>query len=148
MDSLHFLIPLDIQTLHLHNWPHILSFLSIILILSLLTTILTNYRPPLPSNAPPLFQTSDWPILGSLRFFTDRYRFYNQGILASKTGNFSFYFGKHHLVGLSGVEARKAFFEKKELNMTKGYAVFLTVTPPTPEDSKPVKEMHYDLQDQ
>ncbi|KAK3402796.1 cytochrome P450 [Sordaria brevicollis] len=147
MDSFHLLSKLDTQTLHLRDWPHILAFISIILILSLLTTYVANYRPSLPLNAPPLSKTSDWAILGSLRFFTDRYRFYNEGVLASKTGNFSFYFGKHHLVGLSGVEARKAFFEKKELNMTKGYAVFLTVTPPTPEDSKPVKEMHYDLQD-
>ncbi|CCC12428.1 hypothetical protein SMACR_06508 [Sordaria macrospora] len=144
MDSIRLLTKLDTQTLR--DWPTILTFLSILLLLYALTS-LTKRRPHLPSNTPPLFKASDWPILGSLRFFTDRYRFYNEGILSSKTGNFSFFFGRHHLVGLSGVEARRAFFENKALNMTKGYAVFLTVTPPTPEDSKPVKEMHYDLQD-
>lgn len=144
MDSLRLLTKLDTQALR--DWPTALSFLSILLLLSFLT-ILAKWPPPLPSKAPPHFKASDWHIVGSLRFFTDRYRFYNEGILSSKTGNFSFFFGKHHLVGLSGVEARRAFFESKALNMTKGYAVFLTVTPPTPEDAKPVKEMHYDLQD-
>lgn len=89
MDSIRLLTKLDTQTLR--DWPTILSFLSILLLLYALTS-LTKRRPHLPSNTPPLFKASDWPILGSLRFFTDRYRFYNEGILSSKTGNFSFFF--------------------------------------------------------
>ncbi|KAK3953971.1 hypothetical protein QBC32DRAFT_312496 [Pseudoneurospora amorphoporcata] len=133
MDSLRLLIKLDTQTLR--NWPTIPSFLTILLLslLSLLTTFLTNWRPP------SLLQSIRLANSKLPQFFTDRYRFYNKGIHSSKTGNLSFFFGKHHLTGLSGVEARRAFFENKAVDMTKRSAVFLTVTAPTLEDAKPDK---------
>jgi hypothetical protein len=44
-------------------------------------------------------------------------------------GNFGFYFGKYHIVGLGGPEGKKAFFESKHLDMNEGYNDLFTGTP-------------------
>jgi hypothetical protein len=88
-------------------------------------------RPPLPKGAPPPIKpgAGDWPVLGSLRFFSDRRSFMLNHITKSITGNFSFYFGKHHIVGLGGPDGKKTFFESKHLDMSEGYSVLFTGTP-------------------
>jgi len=50
-------------------------------------------------------------------------------ITESISGNFSFYFGKHHIVGLAGPEGKKTFFESKHLDFGQGYAALFTGTP-------------------
>jgi sterol 14-demethylase len=79
-------------------------------------------RPALPRGTPPLIKpgAGDWPILGSLRYFSDRQRFMLSHITESISGNFSFYFGKHHIVGLAGPEGKKTFFESKHLDFGQG----------------------------
>lgn len=79
-------------------------------------------RPSLPRGTPTLIKpgAGDWPVLGSLRYFSDRQRFMLSRIAESITGNFSFYFGKHHIVGLGGPEGKKTFFESKHLDFAQG----------------------------
>ncbi|EFQ35227.1 cytochrome P450 6A1 [Colletotrichum graminicola M1.001] len=85
-------------------------------------------QPPFPSNAPPLAKES-YPVLGALRFFKSRRSFCQDSSRSTKTGNYSFHVGKHRVVGLSGLEGRKAFYESKELSMFEGYSVLLSATP-------------------
>ncbi|EXK77807.1 hypothetical protein FOQG_17493 [Fusarium oxysporum f. sp. raphani 54005] len=88
----------------------------------------TVRQPPFPSNAPPLV-TESYPVLGALRFFKSRKSFCQGSSANTKTGNYSFYVGKHRVVGLSGIEGRKAFYGSKELSMFEGYSVLLNATP-------------------
>lgn len=87
----------------------------------LLYHILVQRRAP-PPKTPALIKpgAGDWPVLGSLRFFSDRQRFMLGHIAESISGNFSFYFGKHHIVGLAGSEGKKTFFESKHLDFGQG----------------------------
>jgi sterol 14-demethylase len=84
-------------------------------------------RPPLPKGTPPLIKpgAGDWPVLGSLRWFSDRQRFMLNHITESISSNFSFYFGKHHIVGLAGPEGKKTFFESKHLDFGQGFVLLL-----------------------
>jgi len=84
--------------------------------------ILLLRRPPLPPKTPVLVErgAGNWPVLGSLRFFTDRQRFMLGNIASSVSGSFSFYFGKHHIVGLGGPDGKKTFFESKHLGFNEG----------------------------
>lgn len=69
-------------------------------------------------------QISDqYPIFGALRFFSERWDFYRDAIAESKTGNFSFYLGKYGVIGFSGRQARKDFFESKILSLHEGYVL-------------------------
>lgn len=74
---------------------------------------------PLPESAPPLVK-ENLPVVGALRFFTSRGTFFKDGASLSKTGNFSFYCGKHRVVGLSGLEGRKTFYNSKDLSSHQG----------------------------
>lgn len=80
-------------------------------------------RSHLPKRSPPLIRpgAGDWPLLGSLRWFSDRQSFMLSHIASSISGNFSFYFGKHHIVGLAGPEGKKTFFESKHLDFGQGF---------------------------
>ncbi|GAB1196492.1 hypothetical protein APSETT444_005763 [Aspergillus pseudonomiae] len=98
-----------------------------------------NRQTPFPDEAPrPLAE--GYPILGVLRFFSDRYSMYFDGISLSKTGNFSFYFGKHQIVGISGLEARKVFFQSKAMNLSQGYTLLLATTPSFEASPRPADE--------
>ncbi|KAH6716086.1 hypothetical protein BKA61DRAFT_337419 [Leptodontidium sp. MPI-SDFR-AT-0119] len=72
------------------------------------------------SWAVPTLVREGYPILDMLRFFTDRRNFYLDGVAASRSGHFSFYFGKHYIIGVSGLEGRKIFYESKALDMSEG----------------------------
>lgn len=78
------------------------------------------WRPGFPKGSPKRL-TEGYPILGVVRFFSARRDFYIDGIQQSPSGQFSFYFGKHRIVALSGEQGRKSFFENKELDMPEGY---------------------------
>jgi len=85
-------------------------------------------RPSLPSNAPPL-ATESWPLIGSMQFFTARWDFFLRQMTHSPTGNFSFFAGDKIVVGLSGDESRRIFFEHKQLSLTEGYGALLGGSP-------------------
>ncbi|KAK1948823.1 cytochrome P450 6A1 [Colletotrichum sublineola] len=108
------------------HWPTTVYCGIITAVLVLLASALR--QPPFPSNAPPLAKES-YPILGALRFFKSRRSFCQDSSRSTKTGNYSFHVGKHRVVGLSGLEGRKAFYESKELSMFEGYSVLLSATP-------------------
>lgn len=81
--------------------------------------LLYFFRPNFPKQAPKLVSDS-LPIVGSLNFFTQRWDFFQSAASHSPTGQFSFYAGRYPVIGLSGDEGRKVFFESKVLNFTEG----------------------------
>ncbi|KAI1328546.1 cytochrome P450 6A1 [Xylariaceae sp. FL0255] len=105
-----------------------------------LTTAVTTFfkvfwRPALPKNAPVWYKKGDWPILGTLDFYYGRRcDWYKEAIASSKTGNFSFYVGKKQIIGISGNEGRKFYYESKDLSFSDGFAELLTGQPAQPTD--------------
>ena len=89
-------------------------------ILTLVFYIFLVQRPLLPSNAPKVY-SSDYPIFGTLGFWTARRDFWRKAIRESKTGNFSFHVGKHPVIGISGEEGRELFLNSRHLGMQEGY---------------------------
>lgn len=77
-------------------------------------------RVPFPTKAPRLV-SHNYPIVGALGFFTERWTFCKRASEQSPTGNFGFHLGKHRVVGVKGEEARRAFFESKQLGFAEGY---------------------------
>ena len=76
-------------------------------------------RPPLDPKAPSVVQ-EDHSIFGAWRFWTNRWEFFGSWIRRSASGNFSFWVGKHPIVGLSGESSRKTFFESKQFGLNEG----------------------------
>ena len=68
----------------------------------------------------PKLISDQYPIFGALRYFSARWDFYRDAIAQSKTGNFSFYLGKYGVIGFSGRQARKDYFESKILSLHEG----------------------------
>lgn len=104
------------SALSYQNWP---ASIYILLLSVLAVFIKIQWQPSFPKAAPKQIKEG-YPLLGALRLFTRRADFYNDALNHSSSGNFSFYYGKHQLVGLSGVEGRKTFFDSKDLNMSEG----------------------------
>ncbi len=78
-------------------------------------------RPPVPKNAPKLWNAYDWPLVGSaIRFYSRRRDMVMEGLAASPSGNFSFYIGRKHVVILSGPGGRKTYYDNKALNFSAG----------------------------
>lgn len=100
---------------------HVSINIVFISVITVLVSILIRlaWRPAVPKTAPKLLNEG-YPILGMLRFFSDRSNFLSHGMATTKSGNFSFYFGKHHIINVSGIDGRMAFFESKDLNMVEG----------------------------
>lgn len=97
------------------KWPASVA----ILVLSLVALFIkATWQPAYPKGAPTLVK--EWPIFGALRLFNERKSFYLDASSRSLTGNFSTYVGKYQVLGLSGPEARKLFFESRALNMSAG----------------------------
>ena len=78
-------------------------------------------RVSFPSKAPKLVN-QNYPIVGALGFFTERFTFCKRATANSPTGNYSFHLGKHPVIGVSGEEGRKVFFENRQLGFAEGYA--------------------------
>ncbi|KAF4849722.1 Sterol 14-demethylase [Colletotrichum siamense] len=111
--------------LHPQNWP---TSIWVLLLTGLAYAVgFLAYRPSFPRNAPKLFKS--YPVLGAPRFFTDRGNFLTEGRRFGRSGNWSFYFGKMRIVGLSGEPGRNLFFESRELDFTKGYGALFNATP-------------------
>ncbi|KAF6804614.1 cytochrome P450 6A1 [Colletotrichum sojae] len=102
--------------LHPQNWP---ASIWVLLLTGMAYAVgFLTYRPSFPHNAPKLFK--GYPVLGVPRFFTDRGNFLTEGRRLARSGNWSFYFGKMRIVGLSGEAGRTLFFESRDLDFTKG----------------------------
>ncbi|KAI0107076.1 cytochrome P450 6A1 [Nemania sp. FL0031] len=117
--------------LHPQQWTATVWVLVLTTAAALLTRVFR--RPALPKNAPMWYKKGDWPIVGSLEFYYGRRAdFMKEALRATKTGNFSFYIGKKQLIGISGPEGRKLFFESKDLNFPQAFAELLTGQPQAP----------------
>ncbi|KAF4635641.1 hypothetical protein G7Y89_g2441 [Cudoniella acicularis] len=107
----------------------ITTLLSVAVLLGFGVYALTfSSRYKFPSKSPKLVKEG-YPILGTLRFFTARWDFFQHARAHSTTGNFSFFLGKHPVVGLSGEKGRQIFFESRDLDFTEGYAVLFGQSP-------------------
>ncbi|KUJ10352.1 cytochrome P450 [Mollisia scopiformis] len=80
-----------------------------------------------------------YPIFGALRFFTARWDFFQQARAQTPTGNFTFFVGKHPVIGLTGEKPRQAFFQSRDLDFTEGYAVLFGQSP---ADAKKADDVH------
>ena len=78
-------------------------------------------RDLLPAKTPKSI-SNDYPIVGAFDFFSKRWDFFQQAMVHSPTGNFSFHLGKIPVIGLSGLEGRRVFLESKQLDFTAGCA--------------------------
>lgn len=96
-------------------------------------------RPTLPKNVPP-FTTEAWPIIGSMQFFTQRWEFFQRQMAHSPTGNFSFFAGDKPVIGISSDEAKRVFFEHKNMGLGEGYGALLGGSPQIKKPSKPLAE--------
>lgn len=95
-----------------------------VLVLLGLASIFASYivfspRQSFSPHSPKLI-SDQYPIFGALRYFSARWDFYRDAIAQSKTGNFSFYLGKYGVIGFSGRQARKDYFESKILSLHEG----------------------------
>ncbi|KAF2859726.1 hypothetical protein K470DRAFT_218461, partial [Piedraia hortae CBS 480.64] len=77
------------------------------------------------SKSAPALTSISRPVVGSIQFFTCRWDFFRQAISLSRSGNFSFRAGQFPIVGVSTPEARKVFFESRQLGFSEGYAALL-----------------------
>ena len=102
-------------------------------------------QPSFPTKAPRL-TTISIPFIGSKQFFTNRWDFFQAAKAASETGNFTFYAGQYPVVGVSGQEARKVFFDTptKQLGFSEGYGALLGGTPEVKREgnANPLAKVH------
>ncbi|TVY15052.1 Sterol 14-demethylase [Lachnellula arida] len=117
---------LSLDTLPL-SLPTIASLFLLTSLYLLYTFLSPSYTFPQKSPSPSTI--SHLPIVGAIQFFTRRWDFFRHSRDAAKTGNFRFFLGKNPVVGLSGVEGRKMFFESRELSMHDGYAILFGASP-------------------
>ena len=78
-------------------------------------------RPHLTAKTPA--RLPGYPVVGVPQFISARTVLFDMGTAISKTGQFSFFFGKHPIVGMTGESGRKTYFETKNLNMMKGFVL-------------------------
>lgn len=112
------------RLLFINHTSYFISIFSILLFFCLVRIVFLR-RPILPLNAPPLWKPDDWPVLGALRFFNQRTDMVLDAVAAnqssgSQSGNFSFYIGKKHVVGIGRAqEARIAFYESRDMDLVQ-----------------------------
>jgi sterol 14-demethylase len=75
-------------------------------------------RPAWPPKAPKYLP--GWPVIGSPGFFGDRWSFLKEGYSRSPFGQFSFFYGPHPIVALSGSAGRQTFYNSRSLDMNEG----------------------------
>lgn len=96
-------------------------------------------RPSLPSNAPKQAK-EQWPIIGAWHFFTERHAWFERQRTHSPTGNFTYFVGDKPVIGLSGLEGRRVFFDSKAMGFAEGYAALLAGAPPVSKDNSMLGE--------
>jgi hypothetical protein len=72
-----------------------------------------------PPEAPKQIK-EQYPVFGALGYFSEKWNFYRRCIGDSPMGSFTFYLGKHAVVGLAGETARETFYNSRELGLTQG----------------------------
>ena len=104
------------------------AFITLTSIILGLCTLYLYVRPALvrPKGSPPLLK-EDWPIIGTFRFFSGRWDFFQQARASHGGAPFSFFVGQNHVVALTGEEGRKAFFETRELDLQEGYVFSMII---------------------
>ena len=122
-----------------NSFPLSLAFGSLAVVTGLFLYLFR--KPPFPKNAPGLTPEA-WPIVGSLQFFTQRWDFFQKSLAHSNGRSFSFYAGQYPVVGLSGDEGRRIFFESKSLGFAEGYAALLGGSPTVKENNNVLAEDH------
>ena len=75
--------------------------------------------PKLPAKAPRLIR-EHFPLLGAMKFWNARWDHHNQGSAGSSSGHFTYYVGQMPVIGLSGSQARKLYFDHKKLDLAEG----------------------------
>ncbi|KAJ3493732.1 hypothetical protein NLG97_g4548 [Lecanicillium saksenae] len=86
---------------------------------SLVVLLYMSATPKVDKKAP-AFTSNATPLIGSWNFFTQKMGFWKAAVDESKTGNFSFWLGKNHVVGVSGEAARKMYLDHRSLHLIKG----------------------------
>ncbi|CAM1502719.1 Fc.00g074950.m01.CDS01 [Cosmosporella sp. VM-42] len=98
-------------------WPLSLNVLFLVTFLLAFGGIAT--RPSFPRNAPNYVK--GWPVFGSIGWFRARSDFLTDGKRASESGQFSFHYGPHAIVALSGKSARATMFCQRGLDFSLGF---------------------------
>ncbi|GFF40034.1 hypothetical protein IFM58399_05788 [Aspergillus lentulus] len=78
-----------------------------------------SYTPRVHQKSP-AFTSHKLPFIGSLGFTTEQWNWWKSATAESKTGNFSFWLGQRHVVGVTGEAARKMFFTHEALDFVSG----------------------------
>ncbi|KAI9042985.1 uncharacterized protein KD926_004776 [Aspergillus affinis] len=121
--------------------PQVLTLGLYLLILACLARLLMLLsKRSFPANAPKF--VPGYPVVGALRFFFDRERFCHESMTASPTGNYSYYLGQNRVVGLSGPQGRKTFFESRDLDLDQGVNLFAAFGTAVERGSDPSDETH------
>lgn len=107
-------------------------------ILLFIAPFLYLFKPPsIPKNAPQQAE-EQLPILGAWKFFTERGDWFVRQRDRSPTGNFSYCIGDKLVIGLSGIEGRRTFFDSKSMGFAEGYAALLAGAPPVKQGGRVV----------
>ncbi|KAG5990627.1 hypothetical protein E4U54_004060 [Claviceps lovelessii] len=109
----------------LQNWPASV----LVLVITTMAVLLFRYasRPAWHPQAPKAL--SGWPVLGSPGFFRNRWSFLRRHASATASGHFSFFYGPHPIVALSGTAARQTFFTSRSLDLNEGFAALFSASP-------------------
>jgi hypothetical protein len=99
--------------------PSLLLLVPIAILTSLMYYILFSPRVEFPLKAPKQ-ASAQYPVVGALGYFSEKWDFYRRSSRESPSGSFSFHLGKHAVVGLAGEVGRQAFYESRELGITQG----------------------------
>ncbi|PWY82056.1 cytochrome P450 [Aspergillus heteromorphus CBS 117.55] len=106
----------------------------------ILRCVILLRKQPFPANAPKF--VSGYPMVGALQFFFDREKFFRDNIETSPTKSASFYLGRSRVVGLSGPQGRKTFFESLDLDLDQGAELFIPFVSSLERSDDPSAEMH------
>ncbi|PYH89728.1 cytochrome P450 [Aspergillus ellipticus CBS 707.79] len=106
----------------------------------LVRILLQLKKRPFPANAPKLI--AGYPVVGALQLLFDQGRFCHGSKASSPTGSYSFYLGRHRVVGLAGPQGRKTFFEHRDLDLDQGTDIFIPVSNATEHTDDPSVETH------
>ncbi|PHH68465.1 hypothetical protein CDD82_541 [Ophiocordyceps australis] len=110
-----------------NSWPvgALVFLLTVAVVLA--TRFIPWTRPSFPSKAPRLLK--GWPIIGSTGFFRARCDFLKENRQRDPSGQFSFYYGPHPIVALSGPSARLSFYTSRGLDLSAGFSTLFAAAP-------------------
>ncbi|KAG6007647.1 hypothetical protein E4U21_005728 [Claviceps maximensis] len=103
--------------LFMQTSPAAFGFASLVTCLAVFLVYLA-YTPQVDALAPK-FTTDKDLFIGSQGYYTRRWSFWRDSVARSNTGQFSFWLGKVHVVGVSGEAGRKVFLDNQHLDRVK-----------------------------